>query len=184
MDQTAPLHPIEPQSHPHEVRTFLEWRAPGRPFRKRGKEFYINSLFILVLIEVILFLFSQYVLMMVALSLTFVSFALVTVPPSHFRYKVTSEGIMVEDHFYLWQELYDFYFKKRDGVNVLHVRTRALIPGELTLTLDTVSDEDVKKALLPYLPFREFIRPTFMEKSATWLSRNFPLEKPHEKVAS
>ena len=183
MDPAAPLHPIEPQLHPHEVRTFLEWNAPGRPFRKRGKEFYLNSLLILILIEVVLFLFSQYVLMLVAGSLTFVAFALVTVPPFHFRYKITSEGVMLEDHFYLWQELYDFSFKKRDGVNVLYVRTRAFIPGELTLILGTVSYEEVKKALLPYLPFREFIRPTFMEKSATWLSRNFPLEKPHQ-VAS
>lgn len=162
---------------PREVRTLLAWSAPGRPFRKRGKEYYLSALLIMVLIEIILFLFSQYLLMLVVLSLVFVAFTLVTVPPHDFHYKITSEGIRIEDHFFLWQELYDFYFKKRDGVDVIHIRTQAMIPGELTITLGDLDREHVKSALLPYLPYREVVRPTFMEKSGDWLSRNFPLER-------
>lgn len=162
---------------PHAVKTLLSWTAPGRPFRKRRKEFYLSSLLLTLLVEIILFLFSQYLLMAVVLSLVFVAFALVTVPPRSFHYRISTEGITIEDHFFLWQELYDFYFKKRDGIDVLHVRTRALIPGELTLTLGDMDREHVKNVLLPYLPYREVIRPTFMEKSADWLSKNFPLER-------
>ena len=84
---------------------------------------------------------------------------------------------MVEDHFYLWGELYDFYFKKRNGVDVLHMRTYAMFPGELTLTLGDMTEDHVKHAILPYLPYREYVKPTMMEKSADWLSKNFPLEK-------
>jgi hypothetical protein len=36
--------------------------------------------------------------------------------------------------------------------------------------------EKVKNALIPYLPFREYMKPTFMEKSGDWLVKNFPLE--------
>src|SRR3990167_8197249 len=68
-------------------------------------------------------------------------------------------------------------FKKRDGIEVLHIRTYAFIPGELTITLGDVHKEHAKSVLLPYLPYREYIKPTIMEKSADWLSRNFPLEK-------
>lgn len=176
--------PSSEQRSPHEVRTLLSWTAPGRPFRRRGKEFYFSALLIMLLIEIILFLFSQYILMLVVLSLVFVAFALVTIPPRDFHYRISSEGITIEDHFFLWQELYDFYFKKRDGVDVLHVRTRALIPGELTITLGTMDREHVKSVLLPYLPYREVIRPTFMEKSGDWLAKNFPLERTPPKVAS
>ena len=164
-------------SHPNEVRTILEWTAPGRPFRKRGKQYYLTSLLIMLLVEVILFLFSQYLLMLVVLSFVFVAFALAAVAPSDFRYRISSEGITVEDHFFLWQELYDFYFKKREGIDVIHIRTHSFIPGELTITLGTTDREHVKSALLPYLPYREVIRPTFMEKSADWLTKNFPLDK-------
>ena len=161
----------------HVVTTLLSWHAPGRPFRKRGKEYYISSLLIMLLVETILFLFSQYMLMLVVISFVFVAFALATVPPHDFAYRISTEGITVEDHFFLWQELYDFYFKKRQGIEVLHVRTHAFIPGELTITLGNIDKEKLKSTLLPYLPYREVIRSTFMEKSGDWLSKNFPLEK-------
>lgn len=161
---------------PTEVKTLLSWSSPGRPFKKRTKQYYLTALLIMFFVEIILFLFSQYLLMLVILSLVFVSFALSSVPPQDFHYRISTEGIKVEDHFFLWQELYDFYFKKINGVDVLHVRTKAFIPGELTLTLRNIDREHIKRVLLPYLPFREYIKPTFMEKSGDWLSKNFPLE--------
>ncbi len=175
-EKDSPSEQIIPEYVPVEVKTLLAWTAPGRPFRKRSKQYYLTSLLIMLLVEIILFLFSQYLLMLVVLSLVFVAFALATVPPRNFHYRISSEGITIEDHFFLWQELYDFYFRKRDGVDVLHVRTHAFIPGELTITLGDISEEHVKSVLLPYLPYREYIKPTFMEKSAEWLSANFPLE--------
>lgn len=176
--QYLPKEPLEiPDHSPYSIQTLLAWQAPGRPFRKRKKEFYLSSLLIALFIEIILFLFAQYVLMLVVASLIFVTFALATVPPHNFNYRISTEGITVEDHFFLWQELYDFYFKKRDGTIVLHIRTHALIPGELTLTLDNIHEEKIKSILLSYLPYREFVKPTFMEKSADWLSRTFPLER-------
>ncbi len=175
LDLPKPEH--EQVKHPNTVETILEWTAPGRPFRKRGKQYYLTSLLIMLLVEIILFLFSQYLLMVVVLSFVFVAFALATVAPSNFKYRISSEGITVEDHFFLWQELYDFYFKKREGIDVIHIRTHSFLPGELTLTLGKIDREHIKSALLPYLPYREFIKPTFMEKSADWLTKNFPLEK-------
>jgi uncharacterized membrane protein YdbT with pleckstrin-like domain len=153
----------------------LEWVAPGRPFQKRGRQFYLTALLIMLLVEIILFLFSQYLLMVVVLSLVFVGFALAAIPPKDFRYRISPEGIMIEDSFFLWKELYDFYFKK-EGVETLHVRTQAYLPGELIITLGSMDKEKVKNALIPYLPFREYMKPTFMEKSGDWLVKNFPLE--------
>lgn len=167
-------------AHP-QVKTLLSWHAPGRPFRKRGKEFYLSTLLIMILIEIILFLFSEYILMLVVVSLVFVAFALVSIPPRDFRYRISTEGVTIEDHFFLWEELYDFYFKRRDGTTILHIRTRALLPGELTVTLGDMDKEHVKAVLLPYLPYREVVRPTFMEKSGDWLSRNFPLERSRQQ---
>ena len=60
---------------------------------------------------------------------------------------------------------------------MVHIRTHSFIPGELTLTLGTVDREHIKSVLLTYLPYREIIRSTFMEKSGDWLAKNFPLEK-------
>ncbi|MGH7245547.1 MAG: hypothetical protein ACREGI_01280 [Candidatus Levyibacteriota bacterium] len=181
---TAPEETHEEKHHQqklHDVVTILTWRAPGRPFKKRSKSFYASSILIALLLEIILFLFSQYLLMMVIVSLVFVAFALASVPPVDFQYRISSEGITIEDHFFLWDELYDFYFKKRYGVDVLHIRSHYVFPGELTLTLGNVNPAQVKSAILPFLPYREYVTPTFMEKSGSWLSKNFPLEKEIEK---
>jgi hypothetical protein len=159
-----------------DVLTVLEWIAPGRPFKKRSKQYYLTALLIMLLVEIILFLFSQYLLMFVIVSLVFVAFALASVPPRDFTYRISSEGVQIEDRFFLWQELYDFYFYKRDGVETLHIRTKDFLLGELIITLGDNSQDSIKKALIPFLPFREYVRPTFMDKAAAWLSKNFPLE--------
>jgi len=185
-----PKEPLElPSPHPqtglpqtphvNDVKTLLSWTAPGRPFRKRGRQYYLTALLIMLLIEIILFLFSQYTLMFLIVSLVFVAFMLSLVPPKNFHYRISTEGITIEDHFFLWQELYDFYFKNQYGVDVLHIRTHSLLPGELTITLGDVGKSHIKSALLPFLPYREVIKKTFMENSGDWLARNFPLEKPN-----
>lgn len=161
----------------HDVKTLLSWSAPGRPFKKRGKEFYISIILLVALFEIILFLFAQYELMLAVGALAFVSIILHTVTPKDFHYKITTEGIRVEDHFYIWSELYDFYFKTIDGMDVLIIRTEALIPGELKISLGNVVSDHVRKVLVRFLPYREVVKPSFMEKSADWLSRNFPLDK-------
>ncbi len=165
----------------HDVVTLLSWQGSGRPFQKKGKAYFATGLLIMLLIEIILFLFSQYLLMLVVVSFVFLTFVLASTPPQDFHYRISSEGIMVEDHFYLWQELYDFYFKKIHGVNVLHVRTHFLIPGELTITLGDISPAHVKSIMLQYLPYREFVKPTSMENAANWLAKTFPLERTTEK---
>jgi hypothetical protein len=168
--------PQEENENAHVENQPLEWTAPGRPFKKRSKQFYLTALLIMLLVEVILFLFSQYLLMVVVISLVFVAFVLATVPPKDFHYRISNEGVMIEDGFFIWRELYDFYFKYRDGVKTLHLGTHAFLPGELIVTLGNMDEEKVKKALLPYLPYREYVKPTFVEKSADWLTKNFPLE--------
>lgn len=176
-EEYHPRHTDHKSRSRQDIKTYLSWTAPGRPFRKKGKEYYYSVLLISVLFEIIFFMFSQYQLMLVVGALVFLSFALASVPPHNFHYRISSEGVKVEDHFYIWRELYDFYFKKYDGVDVLIIRTQDILPGELKITLGDISREHIRQVLVPFLPYREYIKPTFMEKSGDWLSRTFPLEK-------
>jgi hypothetical protein len=115
--------------------------------------------------------------MLVILSLAFLAFALAIVPPHIFYYKITSEGIRIEDSFFIWDELYDFYFTKHNGIEVVKIGTKAYVPGELTIILGDITAQQIKAALLPFLPFREYVHPTFTQKAGDWLEKNFPLEK-------
>lgn len=163
--------------HYNDIKTLISWSAPGRPFKKKSKEFYLSGLLVVFLIDVILFIFSQYLLMFVVITLYFFSVALAYVPPQTFHYKISTQGIKVEDHFYIWEELYDFYFKKIHGVNVLIVRAESVLPYELRLPLEDIPVDHVRRVLINYLPYREVVRPTFLERSGDWLARTFPLER-------
>ena len=168
-----------PETKPYEdVETLLSLHAPGRPFKKHSKEYFINIFLITVAIEVIIFLFHLDLLMLVVLTLAFLGIIMAIVPPHLFYYKITSEGIRVEDSFFLWDELYDFYFIKHNGVEVLKIGTNAYFPGELTLMLGEIDTKQLKATLLYFLPFREYVKPTFTQKAGDWLEKNFPLEKP------
>lgn len=176
---TTPQDPFDFAQGRHEfdVRTLLSWNAPGRPFKKKGRQFYFSMILIVLLFEVVLFLFSQYELMVVIVTLAFLSAALSSIPPHDFHYKITTEGIKVEDYFYIWSELYDFYFKRIEGADILIARTQAVLPGELRISLGDIHRDHIRKVLVRYLPYREFVKPTFMEQSGEWLAHNFPLEK-------
>lgn len=184
LPKEIPAHVHDTGENYNEVKTLLSWSAHGRPYIPRGKQFYLNSLLIAFLIEIILFLFSQYLLMLVVASLVFMGFAFSMVPPRNFHYRISSEGITIEDHFYLWRELYDFYFVRKEGVDILHVRTVDFFPGELIISLGDMHKEHALKAILPYLPYREYVKPTFMDKSGDWLYNNFPLERKPRKSNS
>lgn len=166
----------QPSEDYSDVRTLLSWTAPGRPWRRKGREFYLSCLLIFMLVEVIVFLFSQYQLMLAVAAVTFLSVVLSAVPPKDFHYRISTEGVKVEDHFYIWAELYDFYFKRIDKVDTVIIRTEALIPGELKLTLDNISRDHVRQILINFLPFREVVKLSFMERSGEWLSHNFPMD--------
>jgi len=173
-------HEAHSIQHNGSVRTLLSWSAPGRPYAKRGREFYASVVLLVLLISIILFLFHEYVLIVTVFALTFLSLALSSVPPRNFHYRVSTQGIQVEDNFFLWKELYDFYFKRIAGMDVLVIRTEAYIPGELQVCLGDVTREHIKQVLVTYLPYREFVKKTFTESSGDWLARNFPLEKKGE----
>lgn len=177
MEHESDPHEPQEESSYHDVKTLLSWQAPGRPFRKKGREFYMSVLLIFFLVEVIAFLFGQFQLMLAVAAITFVAIMLATVPPKDFHYRISTQGVKIEDHYYIWEELYDFYFKKIDRVDTLVIRTEAFIPGELKLTMGNMPKDHVRQILINFLPYREYVRESFMEKAGDWLARNFPLDK-------
>lgn len=175
--ENSPAHELD--LHPNDVKTLLEWAAASRPYKKRQKAYYINILLLTGTILIILFLFSQYALMLVVISFAFVSFALASTPPQNNHYRVSTEGIVMDDHFYLWQELYDFYFKKRFGEDILHIRTKNYFPGELIMMLGGISKEKMRTTLISFLPYREVVRSSYAERAGEWLLKTFPLDDAH-----
>lgn len=184
MDERPQIKLPEEQEEQQDVKTLLSWHAPGRPFRMRGREYLINITIISTALAVLSFLvLKDYLLILVIVTVAFIAYALRTVPPHEFYYKISSEGLMIEDHFLLWEELYDFYIKRIENEVVIMVRTKTYFPGELLLTLGHMDSDHVKRVLLNFLPYREYVKPTLTEQWGDWLGRTFPLDKLPSKEA-
>ena len=163
-----------------EVKTLLEWVAPSRPFRKRDRSYYTTIAILVILLALIAFLASEFLLIGVILSLAFVAYVLAFVPPEDITYRISTQGITIKDRFYFWHYLDAFWFKKKDGQNIMFVQTRLRFPAQLMLVMGKQPEEEVKKTVARFLPFHEMPRTTFLDRWAEGLQRNFPLENPHK----
>lgn len=159
------------------IKTLLSWRSPARPWKPRGRSFYVGAFVITALVSALLFLFSEYVLIFTAWALTFAAVVLASIRPTDVTHRISNQGITIGERTFLWQEMYDFYFKRQFGEEVLHVRTQTLFPGELIITLGSLSKNHVMDTIVHYLPFRESVERSFIEKAGDWLAHTFPLEK-------
>ena len=160
----------------HEVKTLLSWKAKGRPFKRRSREFFFMIVFITLALCIILFLFKEYVLILAVLSIAFLGTVLATAEPYEVEHRITTQGVITGEHAHLYKELYDFWFDEKDGNKVLYIRTYAILPGVLSLLLGDMDEKVVRDVLVKHIPYREVVKKTFMDKASNWLSKNFPLE--------
>lgn len=163
-----------------EIKTLLEWEAPARPFRKKDRSYYTTLAIIVILLCLILLLAREFLLIAALLSLTFVAYVLAFVPPHKINYKISTQGVTVGEDFYFWHFLDSFWFKEKEGYNVVHIQTHFRFPAQLMLVLDKVDEEKIKKIMSRFLPFLEKPYKSWMEKWSESLQKNFPLENVHK----
>lgn len=172
--------PEEEQSRPqisHEpVRTLLEWKAPTRPFKKKGAAYYRTIAIIAVLVILISALMREFILIGAVLALGFVVYVLGFIPPEDIDYKVSTQGITIGDHFYFWSELDSFWLSNKDGAQVLNVLTNLRFPAQLIIHIGDQDPQTVRNIIAQYLPFREIAPKSFVDNWGDRLQRYFPLD--------
>lgn len=162
-----------------EIKTLLEWEAPSRPFRKKDKSYYTTIAIVVTLLILIAFLAQEFLLIGVILSMSFVAYVLAFIPPVDIKYKISTQGITIGEHFYFWHELDSFWFKEKDGKTVLFIQTHLGFPGQLMMVLGSKDQEEVKKEVAKFLPFAEKPKMSILDKWSEGFQKHFPLEVRH-----
>lgn len=160
---------------PEPLRNLLEWRAPVRPFKKRGKEFFSTVLTIVFLISVILLFLKEWLLIAVIIALTFVVYVMGTIPPEEVEHKITNRGIVTGGKNYRWEQLGRFWFEEKWGQKILYVENFGF-PRALMMLLGQKTENEVKKILSEYL-LQEQPEKNWLDKASSWLSQKIPLEE-------
>lgn len=164
-----------------EVKTLLSWSSPSRAYAKWSKRFIVSLVALVTLILLVLIVIQDFLPIAVVLSVVFVYAVLATFPPESVEHKMTTQGISSGQHAYIWNELHSFWFGEKYGQRILFIQTRLRFPRELVILVGDQSEEEVKKMLVKFLPFREIAEQPFFDKFATWLSSLLPLETPKKQ---
>jgi len=153
----------------------LTWSSPSRLFKKRDKEFFRNVAAIVFLLLVILFFAREFPLILAVVSVTFLVYVFSTVPPEDIPHKITSLGIESGGHFYIWDNLVEFWFEKQwDQTMVVVV---PVVGPRVIMILGSISEKTVQDILSRFIPFREVPQKSVVDNAASWLSKKIPLEK-------
>lgn len=159
-----------------EIKTFLSWRAPSRPFKKQDREFWTTVLAIVFLISLILLFVKEWLLIATIMALTFVYYVLSTVPPEEVEYRLTNRGVRFAQAEYLWESFYRFWVSEKWGQKILNLEGRAGMGGRLMLMLGNQDEGVVKEIVNKYLLYEE-APPTFFDKASEWLAKKIPINK-------
>lgn len=162
-----------------EVKTLMEWIAPARPFRSKDKSYYIVIAIIVVLLSLIALMANEILIIGVFLAIAFVAYVLAYVPPNDIKYKISTQGITIGEHFYFWHEMDSFWLKEKEGYQVLFLQTYFMFPAQLMLVLKDVDVIEAKKLIARFLPFHEIPRTSFIDRWGEKLQKHLSLENTH-----
>jgi hypothetical protein len=154
----------EPQKEKQELKTLFVWKAPLRAFTRRSKKYFTNLSLIVLAISLILIFLKEFFLVGVILALLFVAYVYSTVEPEIFENKITTQGVYLGNHTYLWNELTEFWFLKRGDQHLLNIDTGLRFPSRLYVVVEDADVPKVKELLSSHLSFREEPKLTVVDR--------------------
>ncbi len=165
---------VAPENRPQPEQLLLDWEAPSRPFKTRNKKYYVTIGMILVLISAILFFAGQFILIAVGIAAAFLFYVLSAIPPEHARHQITTYGIRTDGQLYYWEEMGRFWYKTKQGQEVLHIEV-SRFPNHLTFLFDAATQAELTDILSQIL-LQEEPPATSFDKAAAWLQAKIQLD--------
>lgn len=188
LPKPEPLLPAQSEPTPHYsdyddddynvVQDLLVWTAPSRPYRKKDRSFYTVALVLIVLGGLVALPISGPLFGVALMALLFVAFVLDRMPPEDIQYKISTQGVTVDNHFYHWHDLDSFWLGDKDNHQLMYIRTRYRYPALLMVMLGPVAENQIKGVVAHFLPFQEIAPKSMLEDWSRTLQKHFPLETP------
>lgn len=168
---------------PDQKDVLLSWTAPARPFKKRDKTYYQTSVALAFLLIAILLFIKEWLLIGLVLAIFFVAYGLSSIEPPKIKMQITKKGLWMEDEFYKFLEMTEYWFEKKLEQEVLVLVLPMEPPGRVDVVIAENLQERIDNILREKLVFREKPLKTFVDKASGWLSSKVPLEDERQTVA-
>ncbi len=153
----------------------LSWQAPARPHPHHSRQFWTTALSILALVILILLFAQEWLLIVALVSLAFLYYILSSVEPRQVSYRLSQRGLILPDRGELpWELFSGFYYRQHWQNRLLHLRLQQP-PFEIQLVIPADKEAALDTILAKHLPRLKY-QPTSLDKIASWLRRQLPLE--------
>ncbi len=159
----------------HEIKILFSWRAPGRVFKRRNREFWFTVLSIAFLLSVIFFFIKEWPLIAVLAALIFVYYVLSSFPPEEIDYQITNKGIRFSGKEYLWEEISRYWISEKWKQKILNFETKLRFPAKIEFLFKNEDEERIREILKKYIP-EETPPSSFLDRASNWLAEHVPLE--------
>jgi len=163
----------------------FSWKAPLRPYKKRGKLVLRFYLTVALLLSLIVFFFGDKILLIPIWALLFLFYVLTITPPPEVENKITRFGIETAGITLRWEALSHFYFRSRFRFQVLTVVSQ---PPYFYHAYLVVPSEEIKKTLVnilsEHLIYQEKPLRSFTDKIVDRLSGLIPDDQEEHQAVS
>jgi hypothetical protein len=156
-------------------RDLVVWTAPARPFKRRGRQFYVTTFAIAGIVSLVLFLAEGIMPVILIISLVFLYYVLSTVQPENIEYKVTTKGIRISNKLTEWQVLNSFWFSDRFDNHLMIIDT-SIIPGRTEIVVNPEVEEEIKRQVSAYIPYEE-VPAGALDRATNWFADKIPGNK-------
>jgi hypothetical protein len=135
-----------------QEKTLFEWRAPNKVERRRTRSEYLQILLFFVIVSLIMILMGELFLFVVSLAGIFLYFVILSSPPSYLQCSITTIGIKVENKYYFWSQIPQYWFEQKLQTKVLTFRAVGFSAiHQVRLAIAAADEEEIQKVLGKYI---------------------------------
>ena len=164
--------PQSPKKQP-AIKTLFRWQSFTHQYSRHNSRWFINSFLLVATIILILLFIKEFYIVAAVLAVAFVAYVLAAIPPELIENAITTQGINIGNHSYIWEELDEFWLTEKAGFVILHIDTFLSWPRRLFVLINEDDREKIRELIARYIPFREIPKTTWIDTLGETLSKGF-----------
>ena len=141
-----------PNQDPSPV--IIEWQSPDTITRKRGAQWYLAGGILVLMFAAYGLIQGSWTTTVLALLIGGIYFLMRNAKPRIQNVRVTGMGISIENGFYPWNTLQDFWILIGPEHQELHLVRQGTLGREVVIYLQSIDPSLVRETLLKFLPER------------------------------
>jgi hypothetical protein len=134
-----------------QEKVLFEWRAPSKLERKRTRSDFFQIVLFFVIIALILFLLNELLLLTVFIAGAFLYLVTILSRPTFLESQISTLGIKVEDKYYFWPQIPQFWFESKLDTRILVFRYVGVTIHNVRLAIPSGDEEQMKTILGKYI---------------------------------